>query len=86
MTFYSNGYIEFDFSYKITHDREIDIVVDPLTYSATFLAGAGVGASFSVDQYTMFGRVSSDRKTISPTSGGFEVQKTTILSEIKLIL
>ena len=31
--------IKFDFSYTITHDGEIEIVVDPLTFSAKFLAG-----------------------------------------------
>ena len=71
-------YIEFDFRYEITRDGEIDIVVDTSTFKATFLAGPSAGASFTVDPYTMFGRLSSDHKTITLTSGGFEVQTTTL--------
>lgn len=70
--------IVFDFSYEITRDGEIDIIVDPSTFRATFLAGPSEGASFTVNQYTMFGRLSSDHKTMTLTSGGFEVQTTTL--------
>jgi hypothetical protein len=72
--------IVFDFSYKLTQDGEIDITVDTSTFNATFLAGVPPDKTktFSVDIYTMFGRLSSDHKTMTLTSGGFEVQKTTV--------
>lgn len=64
----------FDFDYDVTHGGKITVNVIPETFLGTYLAGPLVGLHYYLaSKMTMFGRISSDHKSLTLTNGDIEI-------------
>ncbi len=67
----------FQFTYNVKHDGTITTELVPETFLGTYLTGPLHGVTFTIDQLSLSGMVSSDHKTLTLSSEGTAVEQST---------